>query len=68
MTKKALSEQGKEQIALALILLKDFMCDGKFDVDVIKYIFELADHLEVRQQFDKLTSKIPPMKIVPRYD
>jgi len=63
---KELSEAGREQVAMALLLLKDFKCDGKFDVEVTRMILGLADHLGVRKEFDGLTSKVPPMRIAPR--
>jgi len=63
---KELSEAGREQVALALLLLKDLKCDGKFDVEVIQMILGLADHLGVRKEYEKLMPVVPPMKIVPR--
>lgn len=62
-----LSKSGREQVAVALILLKDFKCDGKFDVDTTMAIIKLAEHLGVGQEFRDLQSKVPPMKIVERY-
>lgn len=63
---RELSEAGKEEIALALLLLKDFKSQGKMDLEVSLMIIGLADHLGVRAQFDKLMPIVPPMKIVPR--
>jgi len=63
---RELSEAGKEEIALALLLLKDFKSQGKVDLEVSLMIIGLADHLGVRAQFDKLMPIVPPMKIVPR--
>jgi hypothetical protein len=63
---KELSEAGKEELALALLLLKDFKSQGKMDLEVSLMIIGLADHLGVRAQFDKLMPIVPPMKIVPR--
>ena len=65
--KKVLSKDAKEQVALALILLKDFKCQGKFDIEIAKTIIELAQHLEVYEEYNDLLSKVPPMKIGPRY-
>jgi len=62
-----LNESGKEQIALALILLKDYKTGGKMDVEITKMVIELAQHLEVLDQYNKLLPIIPPMKIEPRY-
>lgn len=64
---KQLNEDGRQQVALALILLKDFKSQGRFDPDLTLMIIEMADHLGVRSEYDDLTSKIPPMKIEPRY-
>jgi hypothetical protein len=63
---RELSEAGKEEIALALLLLKDFKSQGKMDLEVSLMIIGLADHLGVRAQFDKLMPIVPPMRIVPR--
>lgn len=67
MKKKKLSEGGREQVALALILLKDFKCDGRFDVDQTLAVLQLAEHLGVAKEYYKLMPQIPPMKIVERY-
>jgi len=64
---KELSRSGKEQVAFALLLLKDFKCEGRFDMEVIKSIFELADHLGVRKEYDDIMKSVPPMRIEPRY-
>jgi len=61
-----LSKAGREELALALILLKDFKCDGKLDIEVSKRIFEMAKYLGVASEFNFLTSRVPPLKIVPR--
>jgi len=63
---RELSEAGKEEIALALLLLKDFKSQGKMDLEVSLMIIGLADHLGVRAQFDKLMPIVPPMRIEPR--
>lgn len=63
---KTLSDGGRTQVAFALILLKDFKSEGKMDVDTIKNIISLADHLGVRAEFDKLIPQVPPMQIIER--
>jgi hypothetical protein len=63
---KELSEAGKEELALALLLLKDFKSQGKMDWEVSMMVIGLADHLGVRAQFDKLMPIVPPMRIEPR--
>jgi hypothetical protein len=64
---KRLSKAGREDLALALILLKDFKTGGRFDVDQIKGITELAEHLGVLKEYDDIISKVPPMRVEPRY-
>lgn len=54
-------------MALALILLKDFKCDGKFDADTTLAIIKFAEHLGVLGEYQELQSKVPPMRIVERY-
>jgi hypothetical protein len=63
---KRLSKAGKQELAFALILLRDFKCDGKFDPKVIVAILSLADHIGVRTEYDELMTQIPPMKITQR--
>lgn len=65
-TLTALSEAGKQELALALILWKDFKSDGKFDVEILKIALELAEMLGVMDQYNDLQAKIPPMRITPR--
>ena len=63
---RELSEAGKEELALALLLLKDFKSQGRWDLEVSMMVIGLADHLGVRAQFDKLMPIVPPMRIEPR--
>lgn len=62
-----LSDDGKQQLAMALLLLKDFKTEGRFEPDIVLMIVQLADMLGVREEYDDLVPKIPPMKIEPRY-
>ena len=62
-----LSQAGKEEIALALILLKDFKTQGEFKVDVFLEIYKLAKFLGVWGEFEALSTRIPPLRIEPRY-
>ena len=64
---RELTKDAKEDIAFALLLLKDFKSQGLFNVDIAMYILNMADHLGVRAEFDELMPKIPPMKIEERY-
>ena len=63
----ALIQAGKEELALAVILWKDFKSQGKMDIEITKSALEMAKHLGVSEEFNGLMSKIPPMKIEPRY-
>jgi len=63
---KELNEAGKEQLALALILLKDYKSGGRMDVEITKMVIELAQHLDVLEQYNKLLPIVLPMKIEPR--
>ncbi len=63
---KELSEAGKEELALALLLLRDFKSEGKIDLGVTKMILELCEHCGVTAQYNKLMPIVPPMKVVPR--
>jgi hypothetical protein len=61
-----LTDAGKEDLALALILLKDFRTDGKFDSDYTIKMIEFAKHLGILDEYNRMLSRVPPMKIVPR--
>ncbi len=61
-----LTTKGKEELALALLLWRDFKSQGRYDVEIIKQMFEFADHLGIRQELDKMMVKLPPMSIIPR--
>lgn len=67
---KQLSDGAKQDLAFALVLLKDFKSQGAddvFDVDLFRYIRGLADFLEVTLEFDMMLTKVPPMKIEEKY-
>ena len=57
----------KEEVALAILLWKDFKCEGKFDAEVIITMYALAADLGVKEELDALIPKLPPMKIEPRH-
>lgn len=63
----SLTDAGREELALALILLKDFKTDGRFDPAVVIQITRLAEHIGVLTEFNRLLSQVPPMKVIPRY-
>lgn len=64
--KNQLSEEGREQLALALIIWKDFKSEGRYDPDLTIQMIRLADHIGVRAELDKLIPIVPRMKVIPR--
>jgi hypothetical protein len=62
----SLSQAGKEELALALLLLKDFKSEGRFDPEITLSVLKMAQHLGVLEEFNKLLTQVPPMKVVPR--
>jgi hypothetical protein len=58
-----LSQAGKEDLALALLLLRDFKKD---EPKAVLNMFSLADTLGVTKELNALIPKLPPMIIVPR--
>ena len=65
---RELSSAGKEELALALVLWKDFKTQGKWDVQITRQALEFADRLNVRKEYDALLIKLPPMRILPRQE
>jgi hypothetical protein len=64
--KATLTPEGREDLAFALLLLKDFKSKGRFDPDITIQIIGLAKALGVSAEYDKLLTVIPPMRIEPR--
>lgn len=62
-----LTTEGRQDLALALIFLKDFKSAGLFDIQVTEQMIKMAELLGVRAEFEDLLSKIPPMRIEPRH-
>jgi len=60
---KNLTTAGKEELALALLLWKDFKSDGSLNIEITKQTIYFAEMLDVKEQFDSLLTKLPPMKI-----
>lgn len=54
----------RDQLALALILLKDFQSKGRFDSDVTLFVLRLAEKLGIVQDVDRLLI-LPVFKIKP---
>jgi len=53
-------------MALAILLWKDFKCNGKFDTDLTLQALALAKDLGVAKELEVLFSQLPPMRIEPR--
>jgi len=66
MSAPRLSEMGREQVAIGLLLLKDWKCEGKFDTDITLMVLALANELGIRKEYDSMQSQIPSMRIEPR--
>jgi hypothetical protein len=62
-----LTQDGKEEFALAILLWKDFKSEGKMDLDIFQYALKMCEYIGCKEEFEKLMSKLPPMKILPRY-
>ena len=61
-----LTQAGKEELALALLLWKDFKSQGKVNFVIMKQALEFAEKLKIEQEFNMLHSQLPPMEIKPR--
>jgi hypothetical protein len=66
MKQLKLTAEGKQELALALLLWKDFKWDNGIDPMITLQMFELADMLGVRLELEGLLTKLPPFKIEPR--
>ena len=53
-----ISKAGKKELALALLLWKDFKCQGHIDIDFYKQMLELADYIGVREELDELIKEV----------
>lgn len=62
-----ITEEGKKELAVALILWKDFKSNGKFDLDVTKQMLEFSKHLGIEKETQEMMSQLPPVIIKPRY-
>ena len=61
-----LTQEGKEELALAILLWKDFKSQGKMSITIMKQALDFANMLDVKKEFDELHSKLPAMEIKPR--
>jgi hypothetical protein len=66
MKEVKLTAEGKQDLALALLLWKDFKADGKTNPTATLQMFEFSDMLGVRAELEGLLTKLPPFKIEPR--
>lgn len=65
-TKIALTEEGKRELAVALVLWKDFKDQGKMDIEVMKSVVKFAEIIDVTAEFQEMLSKMPRTKIILR--
>ncbi len=61
-----LTQAGKEELALALLLWKDFKSGSRCDVEITKQAIHLATTFGVYKEFDRALTIYPPMRIEPR--
>lgn len=61
-----LTDEGKEELAIALLLWRDYKCHGSFDVQIIKQAIMFAKMLDIEKQYNKVMAILPPMKITVR--
>lgn len=67
MADLGLSQAGKEELALALLLWKDFKTQDKPDMDITLQMFRLAETLGVTKELNNLLPKMPLLKWVQKY-
>ncbi len=53
-----LSSGGKKELALALLLWKDFKCQGKVDLEFYKQMLQLADYIGVKKELETLINEV----------
>ncbi len=61
-----LTQAGKEELALAILLWKDFKSQGKMDIEIMKQALEFAKKLKIEQEFNAIHSQLPAMEIKPK--
>lgn len=61
-----LTQEGKEDLALAILLLRDFKSQGQWNPEIVLKMLEFAKILGVIPEYDALMSKVPVMNITPR--
>lgn len=53
---KQLNDAGKQELALALVLWKDFKSDGKMDIDISLQMFSFAKHLGIQKRWKRCSA------------
>jgi uncharacterized protein YihD (DUF1040 family) len=56
----------KEEVAIALLLWRDYKSQGIQDLNIITLMFKIAKAIGVSKELEDMMSKFPPMKITPR--
>jgi hypothetical protein len=65
MVKTNLNHEARQEVALALLLWRDFKSEGKCDPKVFKSLLYLAEELGITEELNVLMSKLPAMHIAP---
>lgn len=65
MDTSRLTPEGREELALALLLLKDFKTKGEWDPELTAQILRFAEALGILKEFNDLINKLPRMRIEP---
>ena len=60
-----LSKAGKEELAIALILWKDFKSQGKWDAELTIQMLEFGKRLDIYQELESMIPRVPRMTIKP---
>lgn len=61
-----LTDDGKQELALALLLWKDFKSQSVFDPDMTLRALKFAEYLGVKEEFGDLLREMPVMEIKPK--
>ena len=61
-----LSKEGKQELALALILWRDFKTGGKIDITITKQVLQFIELLGIKKEYNELFPKMPVMEIKER--
>ena len=67
MDTKDLTQPQKEELALALLLWKDFKSGGKMDMKATGNAIMFAAALDISKEYEDMLTKLPAMKIVPMF-